>query len=65
MSNKYDKAVSKKTIEEERTTLSLSLTVSDKKKLKMLAMENDTTIASIIHGWIEAYSERRENNVSK
>ncbi|MGN8644218.1 hypothetical protein ACTQZR_12835 [Catenibacterium mitsuokai] len=58
MTNKYVKAVSKKTIEEERTTLSLSLTVSDKKKLKMLAMENDTTIASIIHGWIEAYSEK-------
>lgn len=58
MMNKYVKAVSKKTIEEERTTLSLSLTVSDKKKLKMLAMENDTTIASIIHGWIEEYSEK-------
>lgn len=58
MTNKYVKAVSKKTIEEERTTLSLSLTVSDKKKLKMLAMENDTTIASIIHEWIEEHSKK-------
>lgn len=43
--------------EEKRTTLSLSLTVSDKKKLKMMAMEQDTTIAAIIHGWIAEHSE--------
>ncbi len=41
----------------ERTTLSLSLTVSDKKKLKMMAMEQDTTIAALIHGWIAEHSE--------
>ena len=40
-----------------RTTLSLSLTVSDKKKLKMMAMEQDTTIAALIHGWIAEHSE--------
>lgn len=44
-------------VEEKRTTLSLSLTVSDKKKLKMMAMEQETTIAAIIHGWIAEYSE--------
>lgn len=38
--------------DEKRTTLSLSLTVSDKKALKMMAMEQETTIAAIIHGWI-------------
>lgn len=43
--------------EEKRTTLSLSLTVSDKKKLKMMALEQDTTIAAIIHGWIAEHSE--------
>ncbi|MBC5787087.1 hypothetical protein [Clostridium facile] len=43
--------------EEKRTTLSLSLTVSDKKKLKLMAMEQDTTIAAIIHGWIAEHSE--------
>ena len=35
--------------EEKRTTLSQSLTVSDKKTLKMMAAERDTTIAAIIH----------------
>ncbi len=44
-------------VEEKRTTLSLSLTVSDKKKLKMMAMEQDTTIAALIHGWIAEHSE--------
>lgn len=44
-------------VEEKRTTLSLSLTVSDKKKLKMMAMEQDTTIAAIIHGGIAEHSE--------
>lgn len=39
-------------VEEKRTTLSLSLTVSDKKALKLIAMEHDTTIAAIIHEWI-------------
>lgn len=37
---------------EKRTTLSLSLTVSDKKALKRMALEKDTTVASIIHEWI-------------
>ena len=38
--------------DEKRTTLSLSLTVSDKKALKLMALERDTTIAAIIHEWI-------------
>lgn len=38
--------------DEKRTTLSLSLTVSDKKVLKMMAAERETTIAAIIHEWI-------------
>ena len=37
---------------EKRTTLSLSLTVSDKKALKMIAVERETTIAAIIHEWV-------------
>lgn len=45
------------TIEEKRTTLSLSLTVSDKKALKILAAERDTTIAAIIHEWIQKHIE--------
>lgn len=46
------------TANEKRTTLSLSLTVSDKKALKMMAAERETTIAAIIHEWIH---ERLEN----
>lgn len=40
---------------EKRTTLSLSLTVSDKKALKMIAAERETTIAAIIHEWLQKY----------
>lgn len=44
-------------VEDKRTTLSLSLTVSDKKKLKLMAMEQDITIAALIHGWIAERSK--------
>lgn len=43
--------------DEKRTTLSLSLTVSDKKALKMMAAERDTTIAAIIHEWVQEHLE--------
>lgn len=36
----------------ERTTLSLSLSKDDKKKLQILAVMNETTIAGLIHSWI-------------
>lgn len=42
---------------ERRTTLSLSLSVSDKKALKMMAAERETTIAAIIHEWIAEHLE--------
>lgn len=42
---------------EKRTTLSLSLTVSDKKALKMMAAEKETTIAAIIHEWVQEHLE--------
>ena len=45
------------TVDETRTTLSLSLTVSDKKALKMLAAERETTIAAIIHEWVQEHIE--------
>ena len=38
---------------ERRTTLSLSLTMSDKKALKMMAAKREMTIAAIIHEWIQ------------
>ena len=30
---------------------------SEQKKLKMMAMEQDKTIAALIHGWIAEHSE--------
>ena len=46
--------------DEKRTTLSLSLTASDKKALKMMAAEQETTIAAIIHGWIVEHLEEAD-----
>lgn len=43
--------------EERRTTLSLSITVSDKKALKMLAAKRETTIAAIIHEWVQEHTK--------
>ena len=59
---KIEKTVSAdtQTDDEKRTTLSLSLTVSDKKALKMMAAERETTIAAIIHEWIQENLEEVE-----
>ena len=55
---KIEKAVVADTAaDEKRTTLSLSLTVSDKKALKMMALERETTIAAIIHEWVQEHLE--------
>ena len=58
---KIEKAVvADTTADEKRTTLSLSLTVSDKKALKMMAAERETTIAPIIQEWIQENLEEVE-----
>ena len=56
---KMEKAVSAdaQSDDEKRTTLSLSLTVSDKKALKMMAAERETTIAAIIHEWVAEHMQ--------
>lgn len=55
---KIEKAVAEPAaVDEKRTTLSLSLTVSDKKVLKLMAVERDTTIAAIIHEWVQEHLE--------
>ncbi len=55
---KIEKAVVADTaVDEKRTTLSLSLTVSDKKALKLMAAERETTIAAIIHEWVQEHIE--------
>lgn len=40
---------------EERTTLSLSLTVADKRALKMIAAEEGITVAPLVRRWIAEY----------
>lgn len=58
---KTEKAVvTDPTADEKRTTLSLSLTVNDKKALKMMAAERETTIAAIIHEWVQEHLEEVE-----
>lgn len=53
---KIEKAVvAETTADEKRTRLSLSLMVSDKKTLKMMAAERETTIAAIIHEWVQEH----------
>lgn len=39
-----------------RTTLSLSLTVGDKKRLKSMAMNRGMTIAALVHEWIVEFA---------
>lgn len=37
----------------ERTSLQLSLTVDEKKALKQLALDNETTVAGLIRSWLQ------------
>lgn len=45
----------KKQSESERTVMSLSISLEDKKKLKLYALQHDKTVAAVIHEWIEKY----------
>ena len=47
--------------EEKKTTLTLSLTESDKKKLKVMAEQQETPIAAIIHEWVKEHTEDERN----
>ena len=49
--------MNKQTDKKERTILSLSITVEDKKALKMMAIEKDMTIAALIDKWILEHIE--------
>lgn len=46
--------------DEKKTTLTLSLTVGDKKKLKVMAAQQETSIAAIIHECVKEHSEEVE-----
>lgn len=55
---KIEKTVAEPVAEDKkRTTFSLSLMVSDKKALKMMAAKRETTIAAIVHEWVQEHSE--------
>lgn len=43
--------------DEARTTLSLALSVGDKKTLKLMAMERGVTVAALIHEWIQEHKK--------
>ena len=41
-----------------RTTLSLSISVKDKEILKEMAYAKKTTIAALIHSWVEEHADQ-------
>ena len=41
--------------DDSRATVNLSLTASDKKKLKLIAMKQNITVSKLIHNFIEQY----------
>lgn len=45
---------------ETRTTLHLSVTREDKRELKIIAAERDTTISALLHEWIERAKAEKE-----
>lgn len=55
-----------KTVEdtEKRTTMTLSLTTSDKKALKQIALDRGITVASLVHEWIVEYEQRTQGDVA-
>jgi hypothetical protein len=48
---------------EKRTSLSLSLSVEDKKALKKYAADHETTIASVVHDWNQKYCKANGKNI--
>jgi hypothetical protein len=55
-----EKMARKKTEGEPRTNLLLSLSVEDKKFLKIYAAERGMTVAAVIHEFVEGLRERKE-----
>lgn len=48
-----------------RTNLLLSLSVEDKKFLKIYAAERGMTVAAVIHEFVEALRERKQEGLGK
>ncbi len=49
------KTVDSKTVNNARTVLSLSISVADKKRLQMKALEEGTTAAALVSRWIHEF----------
>ena len=45
---------------EDRTTLTISMSSEDKKQIKILAAEKDMTNSAIIHEWINEHCKKVE-----
>ena len=45
---------------DQRTKLTLSITPADKKLLKMVALERDTSVAELVHQWVECEFRGKE-----
>ena len=52
----------KNTMDKNRTTLNLSVTVEDKTFLKIYAAEHGVTVANVIHECITEYLTKEKNN---
>lgn len=46
----------------EKTTINLSITAEDKKRLKMHALKEDKTVSEILHDWIDRFCEENQSN---
>jgi|GEM_PF-3963842 len=44
-----------KTPGSDRTTMTIAMTLEQKRLLKQYALEHDTTSASVVQGWIDKY----------
>ena len=49
-------------VEDKRTTMNVSLTVNDKKFLKVYAAEHDTSVAALIHDAVERLRLKEKND---
>ena len=60
MTPKVESDVKKTSDSEKRTTLNLSVTVSDKLFLKIYAAEREKTVAAVIHECIAEYLSKKK-----
>lgn len=47
-------------VESGRTTITLSVTEEDKRRLKVMAAERGTTVSALLHEWLVEHEEARD-----